>query len=205
MIGALNPTIDWVVPMTERAPSDAESSFALVLRARSGDQDALNTLCARYLVRLQRWAHGRLPASARGAIDTQDLVQDTLSQVVQRLHAFEPRHEGAFQGYVRQALLNRIRDAARRVQRRPAPDALESAHPSKDASPLEEAIGSEALDRYEAAMARLRPEDREAIIARVELRLPYEEVAAALGKPSLPAAHMAVSRALVRLAKEMAV
>ena len=33
--------------------------------------------------------------------------------------------------------------------------------------------------------------------------LPYTEVAAALGKPSVAAAHMAVSRALVRLAEEM--
>jgi DNA-directed RNA polymerase specialized sigma24 family protein len=32
----------------------------------------------------------------------------------------------------------------------------------------------------------------------------YADVAEALGKPSIAAAHMAVSRALVRLAKEMA-
>jgi RNA polymerase sigma-70 factor (ECF subfamily) len=71
-------------------------------------------------------------------------------------------------------------------------------------SPLEEAIGKEALERYEAALARLRPEDREAIIIRLELGLPYSEVAQALGKPSAAAAHMAVSRALLRLANEMA-
>ena len=58
--------------------------------------------------------------------------------------------------------------------------------------------------RYEAALQRLKPGDREAIIARVEMGLPYSEVAAALGKPSVAAAHMAVSRALVRLAEEMA-
>ena len=48
-------------------------------------------------------------------------------------------------------------------------------------------------------MAALRPIDREAIIARVELGFTYEEVAAALGKPSANAARMAVERALVRL------
>jgi hypothetical protein len=51
-------------------------------------------------------------------------------------------------------------------------------HPASDPSPLEEAIGQEALERYEAAMTRLRPDDREAIIARIELGLPYPEVAA---------------------------
>jgi DNA-directed RNA polymerase specialized sigma24 family protein len=33
--------------------------------------------------------------------------------------------------------------------------------------------------------------------------LSYQEIADALGKPSVAAAHMAVSRALVRLAEEM--
>lgn len=65
-------------------------------------------------------------------------------------------------------------------------------------------MGSEVFARYESAMERLRPEDREAIIARVELGLSHTEVAKALGKPSVAAAHMAVSRALVRLAEEMA-
>ena len=70
--------------------SDAEASLVLVLRAREGDEAALNDLMARYWPRLQRWAHGRLPRSARGALDTHDLVQDTLTNVVQHLAAFNP-------------------------------------------------------------------------------------------------------------------
>jgi RNA polymerase sigma-70 factor, ECF subfamily len=184
--------------------AEAVSSLTLVLRARAGDAGALNELCTRYLPRLQRWAHGRLPPSARGALDTHDLVQNTLARVVQRIQAFDPRHEGAFQAYVRQALLNQIRDAARHSQRRQPPDPLDSAQPGVDPSPLENAIGNEALERYEAALQRLRAQDRNAIIARVELGLSYLEIATELGKPSVPAAHVAVSRALVRLAKEMA-
>jgi RNA polymerase sigma factor (sigma-70 family) len=204
MIGALGPQAEQVLPVKEPSrPAGAESSFDLVVRARTGDADALNALCARYLPRLRRWAHGRLPASARGALDTHDLVQDTLTKVVTHLDSFEPRHEGAFQGFVRRVLLNNIRDAVRRVQRRGPAEPLESVHPTSDPSPLELAIGQEALESYEAAMERLRPEDFEAIVARIELGLPYTEVAAALNKPSVAAAHMAVSRALVKLAKEM--
>ena len=55
-------------------PVDAESSFALVVRAQEGDERAVDELCRRYLPRLNRWAHGRLPVWARGALDTQDLV-----------------------------------------------------------------------------------------------------------------------------------
>ena len=124
-------------------------------------------------------------------------------QVLQRLDHFEPRHEGAFQGYLRQALFNRVRDEIRRVQRRGPSAPLDEASPTLDPSPLEEAIGQETLERYEAALARLRDDDREAIILRVELGYPYAEIMGALGKPSVAAAQMAVSRALVRLAEEM--
>jgi RNA polymerase sigma-70 factor (ECF subfamily) len=72
-----------------------------------------------------------------------------------------------------------------------------------DASPLDIAIGREAADRYETALQRLKPDEREVLIARVELGMSFEEVAAAVGKPSADAARKAVSRALLRLADEM--
>jgi RNA polymerase sigma factor (sigma-70 family) len=182
---------------------DGESSIVLLSRARGGDAPALDALCKRYLPRMKRWAHGRLPAWARGALDTHDMVQDAMINVVQRLAAFEPRHDAALQAYLRQSLLNRVRDEIRRAQRTPASGPLDDSRPSTEPSPLEQAIGHEALERYEAALQRLKPEDREAIIVRIEMGLPYGEVAEALGKPSVAAAHMAVSRALVRLAREM--
>lgn len=175
----------------------------LVRRAREGDRAALDDLCARYLPRLQRWAHGRLPGWARGAVDTQDLVQLTLAQVIRRIDAFDPHHEGAFQAYVRQALLNQIRDEIRRMQRAAPHDPLDTGPASPDPSPLEQAIGGQLLDTYEAALQRVKPEDREAIIARVEMGLSWSEVADTLGKNSPASAQMAVSRALVRLAREM--
>jgi RNA polymerase sigma-70 factor (ECF subfamily) len=69
---------------------------------------------------------------------------------------------------------------------------------------LQHVIGAETLERYHRALDRLEAQDREAIIARVELGQSWAEVAAALGKPSADAARMAVSRALKRLAEEMA-
>jgi RNA polymerase sigma-70 factor (ECF subfamily) len=182
---------------------DPESSFSLVLRAQRGDEAALNDLFARYSKRLRIWAHGRLPIWARGPADTQDVVQDTLLQVIRRLDAFEPRHEGAFLGYVRQTLRNNITDRIRQAQRRGPSEPLASSKSSPAPSPYEMAEASELMDRYESALARLKPEQRECIIARIELRLSWPEVATALNKPSVPAAQMAVRRSLVRLAQEM--
>jgi RNA polymerase sigma-70 factor (ECF subfamily) len=182
---------------------DVESSLDLLARARAGDRQALDALMARYLPRLQRWASGRLPRWARDVADTQDLVQDTLLQTFKRIDTFEPRHEGALQAYLRQGVVNRIRDEFRRAGRRTPPLALDEAMPAVNASPLEEAIGSETLEQYERALSELRPQDREAIIARIEMDCTNEEIAAALGKPSANAARMTVERALVRLAERM--
>jgi RNA polymerase sigma-70 factor (ECF subfamily) len=186
------------------APLSAESSFDLVLRANRGEGPALEALLARYLPRLHRWAHGRLPPAARGALQTQDLVQDTLMHVIQRLPSFEPRHEGAFQGYVRTTLWNRIRDLARHHSRTGPAVPLDPDLAAEECSPLDLAVGKETLDRYEAALERLRPDDKALIVARIEMGLPYPEMAVMFEKPSVAAVHMAVSRALVKLAEEMA-
>jgi RNA polymerase sigma-70 factor (ECF subfamily) len=183
---------------------EADSSLELVSRARQGDRDALERLCARYLPRLRRWAHGRLPAWARGPLETDDVVQESLVRTVAHLGDFEPRHEAALQAYLRQAVLNRIKDELRRAARRPAAEELSSGHPDAAPSPLEQTIGHQAVERYEAALLRLPEEDRAALVAKLELGGTYQELAESLGKPSADAARMAVRRALLRLAGEMA-
>lgn len=182
---------------------EAESSTRLLDRAREGDADARNALFARYLPVLHRFARGRLPRWARDARDTADLVQDTLLQTLRHLDTFQPTRDGALQAYLRQAVMNRIRDEIKKARRRPTSPDSRSDTATSDASPLEEAIGREALDRYEAALARLRPEDREAIVGRVDLGYGYEELALALEKPTAGAARVFVTRALVKLAEEM--
>jgi len=180
-----------------------ESTFQLIERARAGDQQALDRLFARHLKPLQRWATGRLPKWARGLTDTDDLVQDTLLRTFKRIELFEPRRVGALQAYLRQAVLNRIREELRRKGRQPDATELGEIEADSAESPLEHAIGNEAVERYEGALARLKAEEREVIIARVEMGYTFEELAEALGKPTAEAARKAAHRALVRLAEEM--
>jgi RNA polymerase sigma factor (sigma-70 family) len=183
--------------------ADSESTFHLIERARAGDQEALERLFARHLRPLQRWARGRLPKWARDLADTDDLVQDTLVQTFKRIEDFEPRRVGALQAYLRQAVINRIRNELRRKGRQPHVTDLDGIEVESVESPLEQAIGREAVERYEEALQRLKAEEREAIIARVEMGYSFEELAEALGKPTPDAARKAVHRALVRLAEEM--
>ena len=183
--------------------TDPESTFELIEKARDGDAEALERLFARHLAPLQRWASGRLPKWARGLTDTDDLVQDTLLQTFKRIDVFEPRRVGALQAYLRQAILNRLRDELRRKGRQGQSIALDDVDLVAQGSPLEEAIGGEAVERYERALERLKPEEREAIVARVELGYSYEDLATVLNKPSAEAARKSAERALIRLAEEM--
>jgi RNA polymerase sigma-70 factor (ECF subfamily) len=185
-------------------PLESETSFDLLVRARSGDNDALNDLCARYLPRLHRWAQGRVPPGARGDADTGDVVQEVLVHVVRHIPVFEPRDAWSFQAYLRRALLNRLRDLARRESRRPAADPLEPDQAASDPSPLELAVGAEGLRHYEAALLRLRPQDQLAVVARCEWGAEYSDIAGLLGKPSANAARVAIHRAILRLAEEIA-
>lgn len=189
--------------MPDSGESPTDSTQYLVERAKAGDRLALDLLFDRALPALRRWASGRLPRWSRDLMDTDDIVQETAIRAMQRIGGFEPRHAGALQAYLRQAIVNRIRDEIRHKGRLPMQAELDENQRDLSASPLEAAIGHEAVERYETALARLRPEEREAIVGRVEMDSSYEELAQALGKPSADAARMATSRALLRLAQEM--
>ena len=194
-----------------RAPEDPgaspsfDTSLRMLMRAKAGEAEALDQLLRRYLPSLQRWASGRMPRWARERCDTNDLIQETIIGLIPHIEDFQPRREGALRAYMRQALLNRIRTEIRRTQVRPRRQDVDvaSVFPSPAASPLEEAIGKETVERYEAALMRLRAEDRETIIASLEMQCTLAELAQVLDKPSADAARMAVNRAIVRLAKEM--
>ena len=176
-----------------------ETSAALLTRARLGDALATEALMGRYLTRLQRWASGRLPASARSVLDTDDLVQDALLNTFRRLEDFEPRHDGALLAYLRQAVQNRIRNELRR--RVPAgdedadPDLLASHLPS----PLDAAVSRDAVERYERALANLDEDDRAAIVGRFEMGYSFDALARALDRPSADAARKATERAVRKL------
>jgi RNA polymerase sigma-70 factor (ECF subfamily) len=183
-------------------PASNPPSQELLRRARGGDNLALDRLFQRYLPPLHRWAHGRIPRWARNAVDTADVVQDTVLQTLRNLGSFEPQREGALLGYLRRSLLNRIRDRFRYAARHPTKELSETS-PDNGASPLDFAIEEEDRRRYEAALSRLTPSDRDAIVGRIELGYNYEQLALILKKPTPGAARVAIRRALLRLSDEM--
>ena len=215
----MSPVLGWILAVLGPHPSNMTdglrlppgpqdsvgqlSTEALIERARRGNHDALERLLARHLPSLTRWAHNRLPSWTRDLADTHDLVQDVLLHTLHRLDAFVPEGEAAFEAYLRRALVNRVRDELRRCTRRPRPVPLDSQLPEGGPSPYDQALAAQWNERYQVGLGALRPEDRELVVARVEMGMSYREIAVLTERDNANAARSAVVRALTRLASEM--
>ncbi|MBZ0267438.1 sigma-70 family RNA polymerase sigma factor [bacterium] len=183
--------------------SETISTLDLVRSAQAGDAAAVERLFTRYRARMRRWAAGRLPGGVRGRLDTEDIVHDALSRTFERIGELDPRGGGFFQAYVRRAVMNTIRDqVAKKREHLPPTGVLERAADGGP-SPLQELVGREVFDRYEAALAALTTKEREAVLARIEDHASWQEIAEEFGKESPDAARMMVKRALLKVAKGM--
>jgi serine/threonine protein kinase len=119
------------------------------------------------------------------------LVEETIAQTKRRLEHFRPRHPGALSAYLRQSVLNRIRDEIRRQRR------------SGEESP-DEVLDMTTLGRYRDALERLSERDRALIERRIEKGDAYDDIARRFPFPSVAAARVAVVRAVKRLAELLA-
>jgi RNA polymerase sigma-70 factor (ECF subfamily) len=180
-----------------------ESTATLLDRLRDGDDGAREQIMARCLPALRRWAHGRMPAGRRDLSETDDLVQAALMRSMNHLDAFDAAAPGALFGYLRQIVLNLMRDEYRAVARQPRREMLDVDTADEAPGVLDLAIGSETVDAYERALGKLNEMQRNAVVLRLEFGFSYAEMAAEMDLPSSDAARMLVSRALVRVAQLM--
>jgi RNA polymerase sigma factor (sigma-70 family) len=107
------------------------------------------------------------------------------------------------QAYLRQSVINRIRDEMRRLGRRPVAVELPADVASDDPSPLDLALKEETYERYRTALNGLKPRERELVISRLEAQWSIAEIAEHFAFRSVDAARMAVSRAVQRLGSLM--
>jgi DNA-directed RNA polymerase specialized sigma24 family protein len=170
------------------------STRSLIAEARAGNGKAVDLLGRRYVAAFQRWARIRLCPEGPDAPDTDALVRDALRRALRRPDARDALRTGHLLGHLRQGIL----DEARVVLSPPGSET------SPSRSPIEKRVGAETLARFERGLAGLAPPDREAAIARIELELDYPQIAELLGEPGPDAARATVSRALARLAREVA-
>jgi len=171
----------------------------LIQRAQRGERRAVEELFTLELPRLRRWARRAVPTSAQQRGTADDLIQEVLIKALRGLRHFSPRDGASFQAYLRRALVNIVRDELRAVARAPLIMPLDELERSYTPSQLDRAIGRQAYARYRAALARLTPRARQAVVARLEHGASYQKVAGRIGCPNALAARAVVGRAVDRI------
>lgn len=156
---------------------DAAALAALVARASRGDERAWEELVALYARRVYALAQSRL----RRPDLAEEITQSVFVTVAIKLKDQSYTEVGRFEPWLFRVAMNRVRDAARRLKRRPGhadPAALEGVGAARP----DERDG-EALDALRSAMQSLGEADREVIELRHHGQMGFKEIAALLGEP----------------------
>lgn len=96
----------------ERAQIDFSVTSDLLRRAKKGDREALNDLCARYGERLRTVVRLRLGIRLRSKLESCDVVQDALMKALPGIQDAHFTTSGAFFHWLTAIVENHIRDLA---------------------------------------------------------------------------------------------
>ena len=175
------------------------STTAFLLNSyNQGDNNACEKLFNLYQPVLMKWAHGRIPAQAKGFMDTQDMVQDTLMLAFNSIDTIKAKTAGSFFSYLRTIFINQIKQEIRRNK----PFQLSITQFSNDQKMAYEKDLNTLID-YDHALDKVSEEEKEAIILRLEFGFSYDEIAQLMDRPSANSTRMYITRALLKLANYM--
>jgi RNA polymerase sigma-70 factor (ECF subfamily) len=163
-------------------PGGDASDEVLAAAANAGDRDALESLLARHLDRVQAICR-RVTGHPEDALDA---TQEALIAVTRGLHRYDGR--SLFTTWLYRVATNAALDELRRRKRRPEPAELSDDRPAgggalgrAGVSPVESAVAAR-ID-VDAALATLSPEFRAAVVLRDLCDLDYAEIAEVLDVP----------------------
>lgn len=202
----------------EGADGPMQRTLELVQRAQSGDPQALSDLLARYQERVRALVRRRMGARLRVDLDSGDMVQEAMVEVLEGFERFEMRDETAFVRWLSTLVENRLRELARfhnaakrdrgrevRLDGTPSGERAAGLGELSDEdapTPSEVVSRRELGDRLAEAIERLSDRHRSVLRAR-QGDAPWDVVAERLGLPSGAAARMLHARARVALMKRV--
>lgn len=188
------------------------TTIKLLREARDGQSRAVEELFTRYLPRVRQIVALRLGYPQRDFATYEDLVQESLLRVFEKLDTFEVRTEGTFYHWVATCVMTSINRHFRRqgAQKRGAGKvcrldgnrsggltASVLAHGAP--GPRTEAMARELEDTLEQALLRLKSHHREVIILRHLCAMSSTEIADTMGFASAATARKVLSRAMEAL------
>jgi RNA polymerase sigma-70 factor (ECF subfamily) len=194
----------------------AADTVQLLMRWANGDQQALADLVATDAAWIEAHVRGRLGPHLRQRVDTQDIVQNTLLNVLRTGPRFVCSDRTHMRALLARMVENTIRaeahhqqagkrDRRREVREDPAASAsvlVLDRHAATITDPGSAAAHAETRDWLRLALELLDPDDRNVILWREYEGLAFADVAARLAMTE-DAARMRFSRALPKLARKL--
>lgn len=195
-------------------PDPMAQTMDLVRLAQRGDEHALNVLFGRYYARVRRAVGVRIGAELRGALETEDIVQQAFAKAFEKFEAFEMRHEGCLLHWIAEIAERQVRDAVDKKNakiRRPRTGqvivALDAptTHGGRIDPPMHESgpvtrVGDQEQERaVDACVDELPEQFRRVIVMRDYEGLAWQDICDKLGKNTESAARDLHQRALLEL------
>jgi len=169
-----------------------DSWTELLRRTLTGDEAASNQLLSEIRAYLKEFLARKYGDKAIGHQDASDVVQNCLLTIFLCGGQFRGTTDGEVRSWVQAIATTEFIDALRDEHRQVRDVAREVPLPqdscggiplAADAqSPSQEALRNEEADRYQAALARLSPEDQQVLRLRIHDGLDWPEVAARMGR-----------------------
>lgn len=149
----------------------------LVARAKDGDREALEALCARHAPRVERLARHLL----RDPEDGNDAAQEALAKLCVRLKQF--RGESQFSTWLHRLVVNTCRDVAERRRTRMHEPLADDVDAGPEGDPERAAGISELRRELCASLAEISPQQAQVVVLKHALGYSFEEIAAAADMP----------------------
>lgn len=182
-----------------RAMTEESSLRSLVDQARAGSRDAFERLVEAYRDRLRSVVNLQLGELGEqgGALDAEEVLQETIARAFESLHRYEWQGEGSFYRWlcgISRNVTRKLAEAGRRTRPLEIPERV----PAPGVSPSRALRRSERFERLEACLARLSPEYREVLrLSRLE-RLKVREIALRMDRSEYAVKHL-MARAVRQL------
>lgn len=182
------------------------SSFGLIERVKTGDQDAFTLLFDKYRRRLAVLIHYKVSDELKGAVEVDDLLQETFFRAFRDVQQFTYRSPGSFLRWLASIADHVVIDAARtRGRLRRAADLLPfrsdsypgGAEPVNSKTPSRLMAEQQAFDAMLAKLDALPADYRQVILMSKMEGLSTAEMAERLGR-SRESTALLLHRALKR-------
>lgn len=193
---------------------DLKTISLLVPKARDGDEDARNEVCRRVQDYLQAMAEKKLDHSLRRRVNAADMVQQTMTRMINGFDGFRGASSAEFYGWLNRILENEINATRRNLQRGKRDIRREQELAEKSGvvrgpvpadpnlTPGSEAIKEEKLRQFHQVLDRLPVDYCQVIRLRSLQEMSFKEVAMAMDK-SYDSVSKLWYRAIVRFQEEL--